>query len=139
MAFADAQTNAVVIPISSDGISSVTLAGTVTKGDAVGFSSGWVRALATTGSVVQMRCVALEDGVAGQRIAVCFGECYLKGGRLTGGTANGALYVAEGSSNGQYTQTIPTTSGDATTRVGTMLTATEAILTPNYNVDSTAA
>lgn len=138
MAFADAQDNAVVIPVSNDGISTVTLAGTATKGDALGFSSGWKRALATTGSVVQMRCIALEDGVTGQQIAVCFGECYIKGGRFSGGTANSALYVAEGSDNGKYTQTIPTDSGDATTRVGTMLTTTDAIVTPNHNVDSTA-
>jgi hypothetical protein len=139
MAFSDSQANAVVIPVSEDGISSVTLAGTVTKGDALGFSSGWKRALATTGSVIQMRCVALEDGVAGQRIAVCFGECYIKGGRFSGGTPNGALYVAEGSDSGKYTQTQPSTSGDATTRVGTMLSETDAIITPNYNPDSTAA
>ncbi len=134
----DAQANAVVMPVSDDGISTVILAGTVTKGDAVGFSSGWKRALATTGGVIQMRCVALENGVAGQRAAVCFGECYIKGGRFTTGTANGALYVAEGTASGQYTQTIPTDTGDATTRVGTMLTVTDAIVTPNYAVDSVA-
>ena len=138
MALSDAQANAVVIPVSEDGISTVTLSGTVVKGDALGFSSGWKRALATTGSVVQMRCVALEDGVSGQRITVCFGECYMKGARFSGGTANAALYVAEGSDNGKYTETAPSTSGDANTRVGTMLTTIEAILTPNYNVDSTA-
>jgi hypothetical protein len=138
MAFADAQANAVVIPVSDDGISTVTITGTVTKGDALGFSSGWKRALATAGGVIQMRCVALEDGVDGQRVAVCFGECYIRGGRFSGGTANGALYVAEGTSNGMYTQTIPSTSADATTRVGTMLTATDALITPNYNVDSVA-
>lgn len=137
MAFADAQANAVVVP-TGDGISSVTLAGTVYKGDAVGFSNGWKEALATTGAVVQMRCVALEDGVSGQRIAVCFGECYLGGGRITGATAGGALYVAEGSSNGQYTQTAPSTSGDADTIVGYAISTTEAVLIPNYNVDSTA-
>jgi len=138
MAFGDSQANAVVIPVSNDGLSSVTLAGTATKGDCLGFSSGWKRALATTGSVVQMRCVALEDGVSGQRVSVCFGECYLRGSRFSGATANGALYVAEGTSNGMYTQTIPSTTGDATTRVGTALSTTDAILTPNYNVDSIA-
>jgi hypothetical protein len=138
MAFADSQDNAVVVPVSNDGVSTVTLAGTVTKGDAIGYDDGWKRALATTGSVVQMRCVALEDGVSGQRIAVCFGEVYLKGSRFSGGTEGSALYVAEGTSNGQYTETIPTDSGDATTRVGTVVSATEAILTPNHNVDSTA-
>ena len=138
MSFSDSQANAVVVPIG-DGISSVTLAGTVVKGDAVGFSGGWQRALATAGGVIQMRCVALEDGVSGQRVAVCFGECYIEGARFSGGTANGALYVAEGTSVGMYTQTIPSTATDATTRVGTMLTATKALVTPNYNVDSVVA
>ncbi len=138
MAFADAQSGAIVIPVNNEGISSVTIVGTVSKGDAVGYSSGWKRALATVSGVIQMRCVALEDGVDGQRIAVCFGEVYLRGARFSGATANGALYVAEGTSNGMYTQTIPSTTGDATTRVGTALAATEAILTPNYNADSVA-
>ena len=140
MAFSDSQANCLVVPVSDDGISSITLAGTVTKGDAVGkSSSGWVRALATTGSAVHARCVALEDGVSGQRIATCFGEVYLSGGRFSGATANGAIYVAEGSSGGQYTQTIPTDSGDITTRIGTAISATQLLITPSYNVDSVVA
>ena len=134
MAFSDSQSGAVVIPVSMDGVSSVTLSGTVTKGDPIGFSSGWKRAFGAA-TVIQMRCVALEDGVAGQRVAVCFGECYMKGARFSGGTANNALYVSEEVA-GEYEDVIPDTATDATTRVGTMLSGVEAILTPNYNVDS---
>ena len=57
---------------------------------------------------------------------------------LKGEKTDGALYVAEGSSNGMYTQIAPSTAGDATTRVGTMLSTTDAIITPNYAVDSVA-
>lgn len=136
MAFADAQDNAVIY--YSESLAKVTLAGTVTKGDAVGFSSGWQRALATTASNVHMRCVALEDGVSGQTVEVAFGVCLIGGARFSGGTANGALYVAEGTDSGKYTTTIPSDTGDSTTRVGTMISTTLALITPNYNADSTA-
>ena len=133
----DAQSGAVIYYGESE--SRVTLVGTVAKGDSVGFSSGWQRALATTGGVIQLRCVAAEDGVAGQSIKVFFGVCLVGGTRFSGGTANGALYVAEGTSAGMYTQTIPTHSGDATTRVGTMISTVLALITPNYYVDSVVA
>ena len=76
MAFADGQANAVVIPLSEDGIAQVTLAGTVVVGDAVGFSSGWKRALATTGSVVQLRCVWLAlKFVPGMKLLLSMSYC----------------------------------------------------------------
>ena len=135
MAFADAQSGATILYGSESAI--IELAGTVTKGDAVGFSGGWKRALATTGSVVQMRCVAGEDGVTNQKITAYFGAT-LMDDRLSGGTAGAALYVAEGTSNGMFTETAPSTTGDSNKKVGYMLTATLAALTPNANVDSVA-
>ena len=135
MAFADAQASAVIV--SGKVPATVKAVGAVTKGDALGFSGGWKRALATTGSVVQMRCVAAEDGVDGQDVSVYFEQAVLEG-RLSGMTAGGALYVAEGTSNGMYTQTAPTTTGDANTIVGYALTTTKAVITPNANVDSVA-
>lgn len=136
MAFADAQDNAEIKFGSSP--ATIELAGTVTKGDALGFSGGWKRALATAGSVVQMRCVASEDGISGQKIMAYFDTTLIEGARFSGATTGGALYVAEGSDNGKYTQTAPSTSSDANTIVGYMLSATEAAITPNHNVDSTA-
>lgn len=136
MAFADAQDNALITYGESP--APVLLVGTVTKGDALGFDDGWKRALATTGSVVQMRCVASEDGVAGQTIMAYFGTAILEGSRLSGGTAGSSLYVAEGSDSGKYTETAPSTSGDATKVVGEMLTDTKAIIYPQKNDDSTA-
>jgi hypothetical protein len=134
MAFADTQANAVVTPVGDEGLSSVILAGAVNKGDGVGFSGGWKAALATVGGIIPLRCVALEDGVAGQRIAVCFGECEISGGRFTGGTAGGALYVAISTLVGQYTQTQPAATNLRNVQ-GYMLSATEALVTPNYNID----
>ena len=134
MAFADAQKNGLIK--YGDEPATITLAGTVTKGDALGFSSGWVRALATTGSVVQMRCVAGEDGVDNQKITAYFGTTIVEGERFSGATIGGALYVAEGTDNGKYIQTAPSTTGDANKKVGYALSATEMAITPNANVDS---
>ena len=46
----------------------VTLAEDCKGGDVLGYSSGWKRALATTGSVVQGRLVALADGKNGEEV-----------------------------------------------------------------------
>jgi len=136
MAFADAQANC-VIDYGEDE-STITLAGTVKVGDAICWSSGWVRALATVATATQLRCVAGEDGVSGKQIKVYFGKLLLSGSRLSGGTAGSALYVAEGTSSGQYTETAPTTTGDCDTIVGYMLSANEAVLIPNRNTHSVA-
>ena len=138
MAFADAQANGIVEYNGDENVAEVTLASAAKIGDCIGWSAGWQRALATTGGVIPMRCVALEDGSTGQKIKVCFGIVTLRGSRLSGGTAGAALYVAEGTSVGKYTETVPTTSGDSTTVVGYMISATEAILIPSRNVDSVA-
>lgn len=137
MAFADAQANA-VITYGADPIQG-RLGGTVTKGDAVGKSGGkWVRALATTGGVIQLSAVAGEEGVDGQTITIYTGITIIEGSRFSGATAGGALYVAEGTSSGQYTQTAPTTTGDANTIVGYALSATKGVVLPRFNVDSVA-
>lgn len=135
MAFADAQSG--VIIASGELPAEITLAGAVTKGDAVGYSDGWKQALATTSGVIQMRCVAAQDGVTGQKITVYFGITILKGSRYTGAAHQGKLYVAEGSDAGELTQTVPSDSGDADTVVGVALSATVMCLTPNIEVDST--
>lgn len=129
MAFADAQTGGRVV--DAWGRTTVTLAGTVTLGDILGYSSGWKRALATVGSVVQGAIVALQDGVSGDVINVARGAVI--DGRFSGGTAGNLIYVAEGSSNGQYTETVPSTTNDATTIMGMMMTASCAIVSPRQS------
>ena len=137
MALSDSQDNCVITYGESE--AQIDLAGTVKKGDCVGFSGGWKRALATAGSVVNMLCVAAEDGESGQRITAYFGNVILAGTRLSGGTAGASLYVAEGTSAGKYTETAPDTSTDMNTIIGEMLTATTAILYPHKNVQSIVA
>jgi len=137
MAFSDSQANSVIL--DGDGEATILLAGTVVKGDILGYSSGWVQALATTAGVIQGRCVAKTDGVSGERISAFFDYAVLGGARFSGGTAGGALYVAEGTDVGEYTQTIPTTTGDATKIVGYMTTATIAVVRPLANDDSVKA
>jgi len=137
MAFADAQAGAVII--SGESPAPVTVVGAVTRGDLLGFSGGWKRALATVGGVVQARCVASEDAVDGSTIVAYFGTVIIDGDRFSGATAGGALYAAESTNNGMYTQTAPSTTGDSNKVVGYMLTETRAVVTPNANVDTVAS
>jgi len=136
MAFADGQTPAII----AEGLTpfKVTLAGTVAKGDAIGYSTGWKRSLGTAGSVVQLRGVAGESGVSGDVITAFFGPTIV-GDRFSGATIGGAVYVAEGADNGKFTQTVPSTQNDATTQVGVALSATELLITPNAEADSVHA
>ncbi len=133
MAFSDSQANAQIFYGEIEG--QVILSSTVKKGDGVGYSSGWKAALSHSTGQVHLRCVAAEDGVTGQAIKVYFGPVLMGGGRFTGATANDGLYVASATA-GTYTTTAPTTTLYTTTRIGTMLTPTLALITPNYNYDT---
>jgi len=113
----------------------VTLAEDCKSGDVLGYSSGWKRALATTGSVIQGRLVALADGESGGEVPVSANPVV---GGYSGATPGGYVYVAEGSDNGQITQTAPSTSGDANTIIGIALSATEVMFFLNSRADSTA-
>ena len=113
----------------------VTLAEACEVGDVLGYSSGWKLALATTGSVIQGRVVALRKGAIGDEVPVSANPVV---GGYTGATPGGYVYVAEGSDSGQITQTAPTTGGDANTIVGIALSATEVMFFLNSRADSTA-
>jgi len=113
----------------------VTLAEDVMCGDVLGYSSGWKRALATTVSVIQGRLVALTDGKNGEEIPVSASPVV---SGYSGATPGGYGYVAEGSNNGQITQTAPSTSGDANTIIGIALSATEVMFFLNSRPDGTA-
>lgn len=135
MAFADAQSGGTVRH-GSTGVIAVTLTGTAVKGDAL--SSAFARALATVGTATQIACVALEGGASGDVIPAAFGSCIVAG-RFSGGTAAAPLYVAEGTSNGQYTETAPATTGDCNTIVGYAISATEYIIMPNARAKTLSA
>ena len=113
----------------------VTLAEDCKCGDVLGYSSGWKRALAATGSVIQGRLVALANGENGKEVPVSANPVI---GGYSGATPGGYVYVAEGSNNGQITQTAPSTSGDANTISGIALSATEVMFFLNSRPDSTA-
>ena len=136
MAFTDPGTGRVVLD-SGRGTEpgKVTLAEDCKCGDVLGYSSGWKRALATTGSVIQGRVVALADGSSGESVPVS--DSPVLGG-YSGATAGGYVYVAEGADNGEITQTAPTTSGDANTIAGIALSATMVMFFLNSRADSTA-
>lgn len=113
----------------------VTLAEDSKCGDVLGYSSGWKRALATTGSVIQGRLVALADGESGDEVPVSANPVI---GNYSGATPGGYVYVAEGADNGQITQTAPSTSGDANTIIGVALSATKVMFFLNSRSDGTA-
>ena len=136
MAFSDPGTGRVVLD-SGRGTEpgKVTLAEDCKCGDVLGYSSGWKRALATTGSVIQGRLVALVDGKSGEEVPVSAGRVT---GGYSGATAGGYVYVAEGTDNGEITQTAPSTGGDANTIVGVALSTTDVAFFLNSRADSTA-
>jgi len=136
MAFSDPGTGRVVLD-SGRGTEpgKVTLAEDCKCGDVLGYSSGWKRALATTGSVIQGRLVALVDGKSGEEVPVSASPVI---GGYSGATAGGYVYVAEGTDNGEITQTAPSTGGDANTIVGVALSTTDVAFFLNSRADSTA-
>ena len=76
----------------------VTLAEDCKCGDVLGYSTGWKRALATTGSVIQGRLVALADGKSGEEVPVSANPVI---GGYSGATSGGYIYVADGA-GGMY-------------------------------------
>jgi len=135
MAFADPGIDRQILWSMGPEAPNVTLAGTVKRGDIIGYSSGWKQALATTGSVIQGRLVALRGGVTGDVVPAS--HVAVVGG-YTGATPGGYVYVDEGSNNGMVTQTAPSTGGDANTIIGIALSATEVLFFLNSRADSTA-
>jgi hypothetical protein len=115
----------------------VTVAVAVKRGDILGYSSGWKKAIATTGGVIQGRLVALADAEASAKVPVS--HVAVVGG-YSGATAGSPVYANEGSGNdGTVTQTAPSTTGDATTVIGIALSATEILFFLNSRADSTSS
>lgn len=137
MAFADNQTTIKAIIYYGESPAPILLAGTVLKGDPIGYLGGWQRADASVGAtlLIQMRCVAAEDGESRQTIVAYFGTVKM-GVRLSGGTVAAALYASE--TAGQYTETAPSDTGDGDTAIGQMLDATTCLLYPQRNHHSIA-
>jgi len=114
----------------------ITLAGTCIAGDLLGYSSGWKRALATVGTAIQAKLIALEGGISGDVIEVCR-EAIISG--FTSGTEGGLLYLEEGAGvGGGYTETAPSTTGDVNTIIGYILSAATVFAAPSVRAGSVA-
>ena len=103
----------------------VTLAAACEPGDLLGYSSGWKLALATVGTAIPARLVAAQKGAVGDRIGA-FAIAKVNG--FTGATVGAAVYLAEGTASGDYTDTAPSTTNDVIQPVGYMVSATEAMV-----------
>lgn len=136
MAYADTQSGALILDSSMP--KEITLAEGCAKGDLLGYSSGWKRALSTAGGVIQAKAVAAMPGKTGDKVVAYFGKVRM-GGRITGMTIGNPLYAAEGTDYGKYTDTAPVTSGDSTKVVGYAIATDEAIIDPNAQLDSVHA
>lgn len=135
MAFSDPAKGRSVIVSPGPAAAEVTVAEAVKEGDILGYSSGWKRALATVGTAIQGRLVALKDTPSGGQCPVA-SHCVVSG--YSGATPGGYVYVAEGTSNGQVTQTAPSTTSDCNTIIGVALSATEIQFFLNSRADSVA-
>jgi hypothetical protein len=113
----------------------LTLAGAVSKGDGVGYSAGWVRANAATGTAIQVRYVAGADGAIGDVID-CYEVAVVKG-RFSGATLNGNVYGSK-TVAGSFTQTAPAVVGDCNKIVGIAVAADRLHLFPQARADSVA-
>lgn len=136
MAFSDPGIGRQVIVSPSPAAAMVTVAEAVKEGDILGYSSGWKRALATAGSVIQGRLVALAHTPANGKCPVAK-DCVVEG--YSGATPGGYVYVAEGSDNGKVTQTAPNTTNDANTVIGIALDDTTIQFFLNSRADSVSA
>ena len=110
----------------------VTLAEACEVGDVLGYSSGWKLALATVGTAIQGRVVALKAGEIADEVPVSANPVV---GGYTGATPGGYVYVAEGTDSGEITQTAPNTSGDCDVIIGIALSATEVMFFLNSRLD----
>ena len=114
----------------------ITLAGTCIAGDALGYATGWKRALATVGTAIQTKLIALEGGVSGDVIEVTR-EAVITG--FTLGTPGGLVYNEEGAGvGGGYTETAPVTGGDVNTILGYILAADTILVAPSTRAGSVA-
>ena len=120
MAFTDPAKGRSVIQSPGPEAVAVAVAEAVKEGDILGYSSGWKRALAPTGSVINPQLIALKDTPSGGKCPVS-NEAVIIG--YTGGTPGGLIYCAEGTSYGQVTDTAPSTTGDVKTVIGLLLDA----------------
>ncbi len=126
MALTDITTGGRVIQRGSNAVK-ITLGEGCQVGDLLGYSSGWKRALATTGTAIHARLVAGQSGITGD-IITAYGDAVITG--LSGGTAGNAVYLAEGTSYGEVIDEVPSTTGDINAPIGITIDASTVFLYP---------
>jgi len=98
-----------------DKLGKLELSGTVTRGNLLGYSSGWVAADANVAAgPIYAQWIALEDGVDGDEINVCRGAVFEDLDEPY--TINTAQYLS--GTAGAITETKPATDGDLIQIVG---------------------
>ncbi len=105
----------------------ITLGEACEVGDMIGYSSGWKRALATTGTAIQARLVAGQSGKSGD-IIIAYGIAVIDG--LTGMTGGSPVYLAEAALYGEVSESAPNTTGDVNCPIGLSIDATTWIAYP---------
>ena len=119
MAFAD---SAVRTILAASGPLKVTLAGTVSEADPIGYDSGWQRAIASSSAPIAALLVAGEEGLSGD-VITAYQSAVIIG--PTGGTAGNQVFL--GSTAGKYAES---SNGSVRQVVGTMSSATEMTINP---------
>jgi len=119
MAYADTAAGAIILESGPRFI--VTAGAAIEAGDLVGYSSGYVLALATVGTAIKAQWVALHKAASGAQVQLS--RYAIVKGRSSGATVGGAVYLAEGTAAGDSTQTQPATSGDVDTQIGVAIAA----------------
>jgi len=82
-------------------VSSLALSGTVYAGAPIGFTTGWVQAIASASAPIAAEFIALEDGISGEVISVTQEAIIIDG--VTGATLGGEVYLS--STAGEYSET----------------------------------
>lgn len=121
MAFADDTTGGRVIEETFGGPIKITLAGSASVGDLLGYSSGWKQADGDNSIYAEL--VAGEEGVTDDVITAWRGA---KISGVTGGTAGNPVYLSD--TAGGYSGS----SGTVTQMVGLMSDATTMFVQPEY-------
>jgi len=107
----------------------ITLGEACEVGDLLGYSSGWKRALATTGVAIHAKLVAGQSGKTGD-IITAYPAAVVEG--VSGATPGNTIYLAESTLYGETTETAPTTTGDINAHIGLALSTTVIFLFPGF-------
>ena len=102
----------------------LVLAGAVSQGDLIGYSSGWKRADADAATNIYAQYIAMQSGITGDKIKAC--KKVLLFDEDAPWTANTAQYLS--GTAGSMTETRPATDGDMIQIIGRSLDTTRCLV-----------